>query len=228
VHPSRARPDGSCPRTILGEHDRVSQSDLLLGLGVSIERGAAGDHVEEGDDAGQGELPGDDPIDVADARLGQQRGNRRHRVGEACGFDDHTCERLDLAVAPPVPEIEQRLLDLARRRTAEAAGRCDDGLVAELADQIVVDGDLPELVDQDGCAGEPRIAQHRVDQRRLAGTEEAGDERDGNDGHLILRLRDQKMVPQRCCAEAVDRAHRCNIITSFRLTPQRVLVVPSG
>ena len=44
----------------------------------------------------------------------------------------------------------------------------------------MIQADLAEFVDDDQRAGDPRAVQHRVDERGLAATQEAGDERYGN------------------------------------------------
>ena len=52
------------------------------------------------------------------------------------------------------------------------------GVVVERLDQQVVEPDLAELVDQHGGARQGRVAEQVVQQRGLAGTQEAGEDGD--------------------------------------------------
>ena len=84
----------------------------------------------------------------------------------------------DPAGLQAVDQIGQRVDQVAAHRAAEAAvGELDDA-VRRLLDQQMVDRDVAELVDDDGRVGERRILQQPVEQRRLAGAEEAGQHRD--------------------------------------------------
>ena len=65
--------------------------------------------------------------------------------------------------------------EVAPDRAAEAAGREQDHAVLDRLDEQVVEADLAELVDDHDRVGERRIAQEPVEQRRLAGAEEAGE-----------------------------------------------------
>ena len=67
--------------------------------------------------------------------------------------------------------------EIAPYGAAQAAARQHDHAVVDLLDQKMIEADLAELVDQHGGVGERRIAQQRVEERGLAGAEEAGQHR---------------------------------------------------
>src|SRR5207248_9074309 len=82
----------------------------------------------------------------------------------------------------------ERRHELLRDRAAQTAvGKLDDillragGITAPL-ENLAVDSDIAELVDDDGEPAALRIRQHVADQRRLAGTEEPGDDGAGHAG----------------------------------------------
>ena len=68
----------------------------------------------------------------------------------------------------------QRLDEVAAQRAAQAARRQQHDVVVDLLDQEMIEADLAELVDDHRGVGERGIAQQAVEQRRLAGAEEAG------------------------------------------------------
>ena len=68
---------------------------------------------------------------------------------------------------------------VADRAAHAAVGHLDDASVV-LDEQVLVVDFLAELVDDDGSVGERRVRQHALEQRRLAGAEEAGQDRDGD------------------------------------------------
>ena len=95
----------------------------------------------------------------------------------------------DAAGLQPVDQIGQRVDQFAAHRAAQAAvGQLDDA-VGRLLDQQMVDRHVAELVDDDGGVGERRILEQPVEQRRLAGAEEAGEHRDGDreSCHRLIR-----------------------------------------
>ncbi|RAK25942.1 hypothetical protein C7374_11717 [Falsochrobactrum ovis] len=104
----------------------------------------------------------------------------RRRIGETGGLDDHTVERVSLATAHHLLQLEQRGPHVAGCGAAEAAGRGHQIAFGALVDEIMIDRDRAELVDDDGGVPHPAVRQHLVEQRRLAGTEKSGQQRDGN------------------------------------------------
>ena len=97
----------------------------------------------------------------------------RRRVGEAGGLDHDPAEG-DAAIVEIAQELLERGHELAADRAAQAAARQQDHVVGDLLDQQMVEPDVAELVDQNGGAGERGVGQQPVEQRGLAGAEEAG------------------------------------------------------
>ena len=94
----------------------------------------------------------------------------------------------DAAGLHAVGEVGQRIDQFAAHRAAQTSVRKFDDAVGGLLDEKVVDGDVAELVDDDGGVGERRIFQKSVEQRRLAGAEEAREDGDGDrDGGGVHR-----------------------------------------
>ena len=88
----------------------------------------------------------------------------------------------------PVEQALQRRHEIVGDGAAEAAvGQLDDGVLRAALDaaalqDLAVDADIAELVDDHGEPPAAGILQHMAHQRRLAGAEEAGDDRAGNLG----------------------------------------------
>jgi hypothetical protein len=83
------------------------------------------------------------------------------------------------ATWPAREEIAQRLLQVGAHRAADAAVGHQGDVFRSHRHDVVVDADLADFVDHDRCAVHARMAQQFRDERRLAGAEEAGDQRDG-------------------------------------------------
>ena len=121
---------------------------------------------------------GDDGVELrlaADRFVDEERLRHRRRVGEPGGLDD---DGVELALAP-----HQALDDadeIAAHGAAHAAVVHLEDFLVGADDQVVVDADLAELVDDDGELLPVRLGQDAVQQRRLAGTEIAGEHGDGN------------------------------------------------
>ncbi len=86
----------------------------------------------------------------------------------------------DAARLQPVDQIGQRIDQFAAHRAAQAAVGKLDHAIGRLLHQQMVDGDIAELVDDDGRVGKRRILQQPVEQRRLAGTQKTGEHRNGD------------------------------------------------
>ena len=132
--------------------------------------------VDDGDDAVE-------PVGVADLGVAEERLRHGPRVGEAGGLDEHAVEPV-LALEQPAEDAEQ----IAAHGAAEAAVVHGEDLLVGLDDELVVDADLAELVLDDGDLAAVLLGEDAVQQRRLAGAEEAGEHGDGNavvDGHMM-------------------------------------------
>ena len=140
---------------------------------MRIERRAAVDGIEHRDDAVE-------PIAHHQIRMRHDGVQHRRWIGEAGRLDDDAAE-----FYAPIVEVAEKLFqrgdEIAAHRAAEAAAGQQHHVAADVLDQQMIETDLAELVDQHGGVGERRVLQQPVEQRRLAGAEEAGEdaERDG-------------------------------------------------
>ena len=103
----------------------------------------------------------------------------RRGVREPCGLDDQPAVGRNLAPGAPAVERDDRVLEVAPDGAAEAAALQQHRVLVHRLDQKVVEADGAELVDQHRGIGQGRVAQHVVEQRRLAAAEEPGDDDDG-------------------------------------------------
>jgi hypothetical protein len=105
--------------------------------------------------------------------------------------------------ARPVVEAAQQPLQgvdqVAPQGAAQASGGERDDAVVHLLDQQMIDADLAELIDDHRRIGERGVAQQAVEERRLAGAEEAGQDAD----------RDRRRRPAR------SFACRCHCVSVF-------------
>ena len=99
----------------------------------------------------------------------------RTRVGHAGGLDQDVVE----AVAA-LGELAQHADQVAAHRAADAAIAGFEDLLFGADDQLVVDADLAEFVLDHGDALAVVLGKDAVQQRGLAGTQEAGQHGDGN------------------------------------------------
>ncbi len=85
------------------------------------------------------------------------------------------------AIVEIAQQVLQRVDEVAAHRAAQAAALQQHHVVVDMLDQQMVEADLAELVDDDGGLGERRVLEQPVEQRGLAGAEEAGEhgQRDG-------------------------------------------------
>ena len=151
----------------LGEQDAAGQRHLAACLHMGRQRRGAVHRVHQRQHPGNGVVPGEPGV-------GHQRMQDRRRVGEAGGLDHHPVERDRIGRSARV-QVEQRRHQVALDGAAQAAGRQQQHLAATL-DQGMVQTDRAELVHDDRGAGIAGIAQHALDQGRLAAAEEAGDD----------------------------------------------------
>ena len=155
----------------LVEHDDVGERDLFLGLAAAPELLVDMDGVDDGDDAVERVLGGD--VVVHEERLCDRPG-----VGEARGLDQHVVE-----LVAPLAEVGEHPDQIASHGAADAPiGHLEDFFVG-VDHQALVDADLAELVLDDRDASAMVLGEDAVEQRRLAGPEEAGEDRDRYAAH---------------------------------------------
>ena len=119
---------------------------------------------------------------VPDDRLREERVDDRRRIGEPGRLHHDPAKGRDLAALAPAQEIAQLVGQVAAQRAADAAGAEKHRTLVDAAQDVVIDGDLAELVDDDGRLAHVRMAEQPRDERRLAAPEEARHE-----GHGRLR-----------------------------------------
>ena len=138
-----------------------------------VERRVAVDRVDQRDHAVE-------PEGLHESRMAHDRLQHGRRVCKPGRLDDDAPQGRDAPGLHAVDQIGQRIDEVAADRAAQASVRELDDAVGRLLDEQVVDGDVAELVDDDGGVGEGRVLQQAVEQRRLAGAEEAGQDRNGD------------------------------------------------
>lgn len=167
-------------RVFLGNQDAVREADLLLGLGLFIQRRHAVLGVDHRDHRVQAVVLGD--VVVHEERLAHRAG-----IGHARGFQDDAFEIQGAGLALGA-QVGQGAHQVATHRAADAAvGQLDDFLVAVLHQQVVVDAFRPEFVFDDGNAAAVEFGQDAFEQGGLARTEKAGEDGDGN--HFVQTAR---------------------------------------
>ena len=155
----------------LAEEQAVGHRHLLDGLGVLRELAGAVRDIDHGDDAVDAETFGDEEVF-------HQRVDHRRRIGQTGRLDEHAADWRDLAVQAAQEEVGQAARQVAAHRAAEAAGVEHDQLFVDFGDQVMIHRDAAEFVDQYGRVGHLRLAEEVVEQRRFAGTEKTGEQRD--------------------------------------------------
>ena len=99
--------------------------------------------------------------------------DHRCRIGQAGGLDQYPRNRRDL---PPRRTLEQSLErphQIALDAAADASRVEHHQSLVDLLHQMVIDPDFAELVDQNGRSGHIGLTDDVIEQRRLAGPEEA-------------------------------------------------------
>ena len=125
------------------------------------------------------------PVALGDEEIFHQRVDYRRRIGKPGSLDEYARECGDLSPQALHEKIAQAAREVATHAAAEAAGIEQDEVVVDLVDEMMVDADLAELVDQHRRVGHCRLLQQMIEQRRLAGPEEAGEDGD-RDGPALV------------------------------------------
>src|SRR6185312_348969 len=84
----------------------------------------------------------------------------------------------NLALVAAIGEVVERLEQFAAHGAAQTARRHQDDVVRRLLHQRVIEPDLAELIDDDRGLVHRGVAQHAIQQRRLAAAEKARQHRD--------------------------------------------------
>ena len=119
---------------------------------------------------------------AAERAVGGEGRQQRTGIGEPAGLDHDPAEIRDVAALALGNEAAQRDLQVGARGAAHAAIAEQDGFLAALSHQLIVDPDRAELVDDDGGAAALGRREKALEQRGLAGAEKAGE-----DGHRNAR-----------------------------------------
>ena len=133
----------------------VAAAELLLDVGC----------VDERDDPVQGELGAN--FVVHEEGLSDRTG-----IGEPRGLHQHIVE-----LVSTLHEVAEHANQVSTHRAADAAVRHLENLLVSVDDERLIDADLPELVFDHGDAFAVFLLQDPVQQGRLAGAEEAGEDR---------------------------------------------------
>ena len=131
-----------------------------------VQRVAAVDRIDHGDDAVE-------PVAHHQIRMRHHGLQHRRRIGEAGGLQHHAAET-DAAIVEIAQQALERVDEIAAQGAAQAAALQQHHVVVDGLHQQMVEADLAELVDDDGGAGERGIADEPVQERGLAGAQEAG------------------------------------------------------
>ena len=157
----------------LADEDLVGEADLpaCFLAGVELRLGV------HGVDQGQHRV---EQIAAGDLVVHEEGLRHRAGVGQAGGFDDHALE-VQFALAPPFGQVGQRGAQVFTDRAAHAAVvHLDDLLLGVGHQDLVVDVLLAEFVFDDGDLLAMCLGEHALEQRGLAGSQEAGEDGDGN------------------------------------------------
>src|SRR5262245_36213468 len=162
-------------RQLLGRHEvglveqnHVGEGDLVLGLvavGEPVEEELGVDHGHHRVELGLG----------AHLVVDEEGLRDRRRVGQPGGLDDHPVQ-----LVGPLHQPADHAYQIAAHGAADAAVVHLEHLLVGADDEVVVDADLPELVDDHRVAFAVMLGEDAVEQRRLAGAEIAGEHGDGD------------------------------------------------
>lgn len=78
-----------------------------------------------------------------------------------------------------------RICEIASDGAADATALQDGGLLIDNVDEEMIEANLTEFVDQNGCVGKLWRRQQPLQQHRLAAAEKTGDDIDGNEALLV-------------------------------------------
>jgi hypothetical protein len=179
VHVAQAAPVArfvsfSATRSGLGQEDPVREAHLRPRFIVIVERLRAVLRVDHGHDGVQEVL-------VVDLLVHEERLRDGARIGKPRGLDDDAVE-LELSLAPFLPQVAKNAHQVAAHGAAQApVVHLDDLLFLVLHEDLVVDAGLAELVLDDGDLLAVLLGEDAVEERGLAGAEEAGEDGDGNE-----------------------------------------------
>src|SRR5690606_22769974 len=121
-----------------------------------------------------------EPVVLGDFVVHEERLAHRAGVGHAGRFYDDALE-VQFAGLALGAQVAQRAHQVAPHRAADAAvAEFDDFFAGVLHQQVVVDAFGPELVFDDRDAAAMEFAKNAFEQGGLAGTEKAGEDRDGD------------------------------------------------
>jgi len=161
----------------LGKEDAVGEADLRSRFIVLVERLLAVLRIDHGYHCVEEEL-------VVDLLVHEERLRHGPRICQSGGLDDHAIE-LELPLPALLAEVAEDAHEVAAHGAAQATVvHLDDLLLLVLHQDVVVDAGLAELVLDDGDLLAVLLGENPVQQRRLARTEEAGEDRDGNEVFL--------------------------------------------
>ncbi len=119
------------------------------------------------------------PVEAQPARqhgMPQHRLQRGPGVYQAGGLDHQPAEGRQASAFAAREQPRHGADHVLREVAAEAAVRQHQRAIPALLDQMLVERHLAELVHRDHRAGHARVAQQRVEQRRLAAAEEAAEQ----------------------------------------------------
>ena len=117
-----------------------------------------------------------EPIAHHQIGVGHDRVQDRRWIGEAGRLQHDPLERLDPAVVEALQQVFERVHQIAADRAAHAARTHQHHVAVDLLDEKMVEADLAEFIDEDERIGERRRGEQSIEQRGLAGAEEAGDD----------------------------------------------------
>ena len=160
----------------LADEDLVGETDLTLGFQPLVELVLGVLGIDQCDD-------GIEQVALGHLVVHEEGLRYRTGIGHAGGLDDDALE-IDLALAALFGQILQRGTQVIADGAADAAVAHLDDLFLRVSHQdLVVDVLFAELVLDHGDFLAMRLGQHTLEQRGLAGAEEAGEDGGGNEGH---------------------------------------------
>ena len=160
------------PEVRLGGDDEVGGGNLSRRLRVPVERNASGRRGHARGDAGKRHA-------FRERGVGDEERLDRGRVREPARLDEDAGEGRARPRRPPRDEIAEGTGEVSADRAAQAAPRELHHRVVGGLDEQVVDADRAELVDDDRGVAKPLRVEQAVEERRLAASEEPGEDEDG-------------------------------------------------
>ena len=150
----------------LGDHQQIGECGLPPSLGKTHKRLGAVHRVDQEDHRRETQA-------VIEHRVGPQREQDWRRVGEAGRLDDNPAKLADLAGVAPLDQAAQSARQVLAYRAAQAAAGQLEHVTFDKVDQMMIDRDLADLVDDDGCVRQPGRGQCPAQQCRLAAAQKA-------------------------------------------------------